>query len=294
MPISGCMAVLEFLDIVDAGVMPINMDGEETPAAFTGQSLKLDILKEPADLGPDIVALTSSCLAHLQRAEASGILAQKLGQSTERKPQKKVSSIRRSASMPLTVPFLEQLLPSSISKGLRDAMHDALKNVMTERDEAQASLIASSLSHVHEVERERKHGDLAKKKLRAAEAEARRHQQGGLFGVDRFKDPRSEEWKEVQRHLEEMVKNADNEIESLSQQLTKEVADKTAAKLEAYRLQDSMQLLRASDLAEKQALADELRNAREQLDELKDKSRSSDEEVKRLTTMLAKREENRG
>ena len=170
-------------------------------------------------------------------------------------------------------------------------MHNALKSVMTERDEAQASLIASSLLHVHEVERERKHGDLAKKKYLAAEAEAKRLQQGGLF-ADRFKDQRSQEWKEVQRHLEEMVKHADNEIETLSQQLTKEVADKTSAKLEVYRLRDSMKHLRDSDTAEKQALADELRKAREQLEEYKEKSRSSDEEVKRLKAMFEKQDQN--
>jgi hypothetical protein len=286
------MAVLEFLDIVDAGVMPIDENGEEASTELIAPSIRQDIQMEPMDWAPEIVALTTSCLTHLQRAEASGMLALKLGHAEARKVERKAPSFRRSATMPTSAPFLEPLLPLSITEGLRDAVHDALKNVMTERDEAQASLIASSLSHLHEVERERKHGDLAKKKLRAAEAETKRLQQGGLF-AERFKDPRGcQEWKEAQKHLEEMVKNADNEIKALSQLLAREAADKMAAKLEAYRLEDSMKLVRASDLAEKQALADELRKARGLLEELKEKTRVSDEEVKRLREILAVKEQN--
>lgn len=287
LPISACMAVLEFLDIVDAGVMPIDENGKEASMALIAHSKQRGTENEPLDRAPEIVALTASCLTHLLRAEASGVLAQKLGHAEEQKVEKKAHSFRRSTTMPTTVPFLEPLLPLSITEGLRDAVHDALKNVMTERDEAQASLIASSLSHLHEVERERKHGDLAKKKLLAAEAETKRLQQGGLF-AERFKDPRGcQEWKDAQKHLEEMVKNADNEIKALSQQLAREAADKTAAKLEAYRLEDSMKHVRASDLAEKKALADELRKARELVEELKEKARVSGEEVKRLKEILS-------
>jgi hypothetical protein len=281
MPVPGCMAVLEFLDIVDAGVMPVDINGDDIATPLMAKAIPRDNSNERVDRAPEIMSLTASCLTYLLRAEASGILSQKLGLPQQETKKKKVPNMNRSASMPNSTPFLEPLLPASISEGLRDAMHSALKNVMTDRDDAQASLIASSVLHVHEIERERKKGELAKKKLQIAEAHLKRQQQGGLF-AERFKDPRIEDLKNVQTNLEEMLKGSEEEISTLCTQLAKEVAEKTAAKLEIYRLQEITKHLRASDSAEKQALEDELHQARVQLAEANETSRALEEEVQRL------------
>lgn len=278
MPVSGCMAVLEFLDIVDAGIMPVDFNGDDTDTPLTTQSIPRDSSDQALDRAPEIMALTASCLTYLLRAEASGILSQKLGSRQHENKKNKVPNMNRSASMPNSAPFLEPLLPASISEGLRDAIHSALKNVMTDRDDAQASLIASSVLHVHEIERERKKGELAMKKLQVAEAHLKRQQQGGLF-AERFKDPRVEDSKIVQNSLEEMLKGSEEEIKALGKQLAQEVAEKTAAKLEIYRLQEITNHLRASDSAEKKALEEELRKARAALAEANEKSRANEEEV---------------
>jgi vacuolar-type H+-ATPase subunit I/STV1 len=288
MPVSGCMAVLEFLDIVDAGIMPVDFNGDDNATAWIPKSIPRDSSNEAVDRAQEIAALTATCLTCLLRAETSGILSQKLGLRQFENENKTIPNTGRSASMPNSAPFLEPLLPASISEGLKAAMHSALKNVMTDRDDAQASLIASSVLHVHEIERERKKGELAMKKLQVVEAHLKRQQQGGLF-AERFKDPRIEDSKNVQKSLEEMLKGSEEEINELCKQLAKEVAEKTAAKLEIYRLQEIANHLRASDSAEKKALEDELRKVRAELAEAKKKSPAKEDEVKRLNEGLEAR-----
>jgi hypothetical protein len=268
MPVDGCMAVLEFLEI-DAGVMPVL--GGSAPEDTRPNTLQDDIAEEAMsnDRASEIMSLTSACLTHLLRAEASGILVQQLGAPKEKKVVEVLtqpSPIRKTESMPVSNPYLEPLLPSTVSSGLRDAMHEALRSVMTERDEAQSQLISSSIQHLHEMESERKQVELAKKKLFVAEDQARRQQ--GLF-AERFKDPKVRATEDLQRYLEEMVKSSDMEIEALCRQLAKEVSEKTESRLEIVRLKESMKLERETDAAEKRALEEALRKARKQLSETK-------------------------
>lgn len=267
MPIVGCMSILEFLEI-DAGVMPV-LEGNTEGEISVSSTLESAKQETPVDRTREIMALTSACLTHLLRAEASGILVQHL-----RVPKSaELPTYRKAANFPLKNPFLEPLLPSTVSNGLRDAMHEALRTVMTERDEAQAQLIATSVQHVHEMESERKHVELTKKKLLVAEDQAKRQQ--GLF-AERFKDPKVRSAEDLQKYLEEMVKSSDKEIQGLCKQLAKEVTEKTASKLEIMRLKDSMKLERETDAAEKRALEEALMKAREQLAEANSKMHAAE------------------
>lgn len=278
MPIDGCTALLEFLSIPGAISMDMGTDeSDELSVPLNMPSPSEDSVTIARS--SEIISLTSACLSHLLRAEASGFLAQTLAQprAPAPAPEKK---LRRSESVPTPAPFLDPLLPSSISGRLRDAMHSALNSIMKERDEAHAQLIATNVLHVHEMENERKQSELVRRKLHLAVEQSKRQQ--GLF-AERFRDPAA---RDLQKYLENMVKNSDSEITKLCRELAKEVSEKTEKNLENYRLQESQKIVREADAAEKRALEDELRKARELLTEANEKAQAAELEARRLQEEL--------
>ena len=88
-----------------------------------------------------ILALTSAVQTEILRAEAKEMLSQR--EANAKSPlQKLQQNLSRQPSAP---PYLEPLLPSTISDGLRKSLHEALIMVMAERDEAHARMIAASV-----------------------------------------------------------------------------------------------------------------------------------------------------
>jgi hypothetical protein len=261
LPIRGCMAVLEFLDIVHAGIMPLLDLKNAPPESMTNLAGYSESPFEAEALMAELNSLSSSCINYMARAERSSIMAKDLLCGSNISDEACFVQKNESNDVEVTCPSVEPIIPASFADELQQATHEALKIAMIERDEAQASLIASSVLHVHEIERERKQGELMKRKLQNVEGQANRLQIGGLF-VDRFKDPQIQE---AQRLLEDTVKKMEEEIRTLGIQLAQEVAEKTAAKLETYRLTELMNLMKSSAASDKKALEQELQRTRKQL-----------------------------
>jgi hypothetical protein len=285
MPLNGCIAVLEFLDLTDAGTISIR-NGTEIEGMRPSGSSK-DSVDVSLDYVGEIMSLSSACLSHLVRAETSGIMAQKLDQEKEsRTPTRDPNPLITTNPQPTAVsPFFDPLLPSNVTAELKLAMHNALTQVMEERDEAQAELIAASIFHVHEMESERRQVELVKKKLTMAQEELRRHQHQGLpLFADRSKS--ANVGTDLRKYLEQMVENSDKEIKGLCEQLTKEVNDKTKANLEILRLKESQKIERERDAGEIRALTDELIKAREELVSTQDKLRLAMEEIQNMKEIV--------
>lgn len=239
------------------------------------------------DHAREIASMTSACHSELLRAQSRIVLAQRLDKFEVEEPPSPTpatpkKNLSRSDSGPMSpAPYLDPLLPTSISDGLRDAMHEALMTVMAERDEAQAQLIAASVLHVHEMESERKKMDLLNEKLRHTQEGAKKEKQG-LF-ADRFKRQPSEN--SLHKYQEQIIQSTDSELVGLCQQLAGEISAKTSASLEVIRLKESRKIEREQDAAAKEALQEELRKAREQLAAEQEKSLLATEETQKWKEM---------
>lgn len=167
----------------------------------------------------------------------------------------------------------EPLLPPSVADNFHEAMHEALVNVMAERDEAHAQLIAANVLHIHQLEQAKRKNERLRIELKVAEE--LKEVQVQLPNVVQFFGGKFENnaQKERQKALEEKIegferilgKNQDDEINALCHQLNGEISAKTSHALEIIRLKETREIERKNELAEKQALKEELRRVKELL-----------------------------
>jgi uncharacterized protein YPO0396 len=134
-------------------------------------------------------------------------------------------------------------------------MYGALMTVMEERDEAHARMVAAGVLHVHEMDQQRKKVDRLQSELDALQS---RQPSAGSSGSSNNVD-------EIRRAARALQEESEAELLSLCQQLTTEIASRTSASLEIARLKESRRLERENELAERQALEDELKRTRELL-----------------------------
>lgn len=154
----------------------------------------------------------------------------------------------------------EPLLPPSVSDQMQVAMHEALVNVMAERDEAHAQLIASNIFHVHELEQERRRNEKLRieQELKEERAKFQQPNVGAFFQNlhdDRARRNLLAKFDDFERIL---GNNTDEELAQTSRQLAEEVSAKTSHALEIVRLKEARDIERQNEAAEKQALKDEL------------------------------------
>lgn len=208
-----------------------------------------------------IFGLLSACGTELLRAETS----ERRTLPTAPSPTVPARALPSETTSPsLNIQVYDPLLPPSFSDQMQEAMHEALVNVMAERDEAHAQLIASNVLHVHELEQERRKNE----KLRIEQdlkEERRRFQQpnvGSFF--QNLNDDRSRRNLEAKLNDFERVlgRNNDQELADTSRQLADEVSAKTSHALEIVRLKEAREIERRNEAAEKQALKDELRRVK--------------------------------
>jgi hypothetical protein len=226
----------------------------------------------------EILACTVSCENDLVRAETQGRYAQRLIESYQieqgRSKAASVSSKQVAIPTPVLIrttsqPFLEPLLPSEITENLHEAMHGALMNVMTERDESHAQLIAASVLHMHEMERERKKVNNLTEQLAATQRLVRAQQNAGGNAFFADKTPIVRENDDMKGKMSEihqkMIQSSEEEMLALCQQLAGEISAKTSASLEIIRLKESRNIERENERAEKEALKNELKRYKELL-----------------------------
>ena len=254
------------------------------PSLFNGDSASsvMDILGPVVDPSitslQDILACTVSCENDLVLAETQGLYAQRLIESyrMEQGGPKDTAAV----SKPLTIstpalnrtmsqPFLEPFLPSKIIENLHEAMHGALMHVMTERDESHAQLMAASVLHMHEMEQERKKVDRLTEQLAAMQELVNAHQKAGGTSLFTDKKPIQQEKDEMNGKMteiqERMLRSSEEEMITLCHQLAAEISAKTSASLEVIRLKENRKIERENELAEKEALKNELKRYKELL-----------------------------
>ena len=144
---------------------------------------------------------------------------------------------------------------------LQEAMHKALVAAMTERDEAHAQLVASSVLHVHEMESERKKNDRLTRKLVVAEKLNAEASAGGSFflGSDEV----------AQKHNisanSNVIQSSDDELLHMCRQLSSEIESKTAASLEIVRWKEGLKIEREAEKTRRDEMQQEIDALKEQV-----------------------------
>lgn len=171
------------------------------------------------------------------------------------------------SARPMVQPALyEPLLPPSVSERFNEAMHKALINVMEERDEAHAQLIAANVLHIHEVEQEKRKNIRLNIEMQVAKDVARMQQSNVVQFFTKFDDRPQRELQAKLEGFERILGNTnDEEMTAMCHQLAGEISAKTSHALEVVRLKESRELERKNETAENQALKDELRRVKELL-----------------------------
>jgi hypothetical protein len=146
-----------------------------------------------------------------------------------------------------------------ISNHFRDAMYSALMTVMEERDEAHARMVAADVMHVHELEQERNVRKHLSYQLQRRNAELESLKEAIKKGNVNSNTTSKESLPS------RADSQTDNELVSLCQQLSAEIASRTSASLEILRLKESRKIERENEAAEREALERELQLAREAL-----------------------------
>jgi hypothetical protein len=209
-----------------------------------------------------LLGLLSACETELFRAENHAMNSKAI---VAKGPPPIAAASDAMAPLPS---LYEPLLPPSVTEGFHDAMHEALMRVMDERDEAHATLVASKVLHVHELEQERKINQRLTQQLKMAEALAReRVQMPQLpdFFQQKSKKPEAEAKAMMHKYELEIQKNNDAEMAVISQQLASEVAQKTSHALEIKRRKETREIERKYEADEAVALKEELKRVKEML-----------------------------
>jgi hypothetical protein len=208
-----------------------------------------------------IFSLLSVCETKLLRAEKADSTVS---------PAKAIDENKDNVASTSTViksEVYEPLLPPSVTDHFHEAMHEALMNVMAERDEAHAQLIAASVLHIHQLEQEKRKNERLQIELQVAE-EIKQIQLPNVahFFGGKFDDKPKRELEEKIEGFERILgKNQDDDINALCHQLAGEISAKTSHALEIIRLKETREIERQSESAEKQALKEELRRVKQLL-----------------------------
>ncbi|KAL7581501.1 hypothetical protein ACA910_022070 [Epithemia clementina (nom. ined.)] len=235
LPIDGLISLTEFLELTDVSTSNIIGEGSERQGSFRSQ-FQREIDNIQASF-VDIDKLTKVCQASIVQAETNSVMADRLLRTKG----------LRSAEASNIPQFLNVSSPV-LSSRLHNAVHDALMEVMAERDQSRANFAAADVLHVHELQQERK-----RSKRLAEELEEKK----SLLPEDKA---------QARIRKQQQETNNDNELLSLCQQLSTEIAARTSATLEIERLKDMRKTERSNESAEKEALQEEIRKLKEQLE----------------------------
>jgi len=158
----------------------------------------------------------------------------------------------------------DPLLPPSVSKIMQETMHEALINVMHERDQAHSQLIASNVLHVHELEQERRKTQKLKIQQMVNDERGRLEQPNVASFFQNISDDRAKRGLQMRLDgIERMLASSyATDLIEASRQLAEEVEAKTAHALEAVRQKDIREIEKKNYDAETQALQEELRRVK--------------------------------
>jgi len=227
-------------------------------------------LPEPENRSGAILNLLSACDAELGQVQTRTAVDEGI------QPIRVITNPDTHSTIESELIIYDPLLPPSLIDHIHNSLHDALTNVQAERDEMHAKLIGANVMHTHSLERMRK-------KMERLEISATLSQQiervqrrqdlqaphlSNVFGKNEQRLERLRE--EIDRKIEKayhVIRNddADEEMMQLCGQLAGEISCRTSHALEIERFERTREAERKTELAEKEALKDELRRAQELL-----------------------------
>jgi len=136
------------------------------------------------------------------------------------------------------------------------AIHEALTTAMTERDEAQSQLMAERVFHTHELDQERRKVDMLEKKvdfLKNSLIDESASAAAYFLGQENIPNKNS-----LGKIEKAMIQDVDAELIELCRQLSSEISMRVSKELEVVRLQESRQIEREIEKAERKKLEDEV------------------------------------
>ena len=248
--------------------MDITLNGDDQESS--DQSNAASRIDSPTELKMErseaILSLIQTCETELLRTQSNTVEVAPVQAIGKAEPV--VTSTSRE-ELHLTKSWIhEPLLPQSVTDRFQNAMHEALTNVMLERDEAHAHLISANVLHIHELEQEKRKNDRLKIGKQVSESVARFKQPNVANLFAKF-DPKFDDGKQKQLEakiegFERLVKDSGDEaLVEITKQLASEVAEKTANALEVTRLKQALELVKANNKSETDALKEELRRMKE-------------------------------
>ena len=241
---------------------PQTENGPETiqdePAA-SGE--KMDVLHPESLPDPEkVLSLISICSTKLLRAEQSGQQLPNLPPKTHQETQ----ILLDPAAWSNYTTFGSPLLPASVHEELQRSMHDALIDIMAERDATNAQLIATSQLHSHELEHEKRKNRLLELELEVLRRFSQTNQPGGnLFGGQLAGNTPQKDLEAKVKKLQ--MENSDDMMVALSQQLGVEIHEKTELQAEINRMKESDKLKCENETSENEALKKELKRVKDLL-----------------------------
>lgn len=231
-----------------------NVDEIATIATRNELGQSVAVTDETNSSHDSVLRLLSKCQAELVRAQGRGRLAAKLAAKISDISHKLPDHVESSAEVQTKQSVSEAEL-------MHVAMHKQLMSVMSQRDDAHAQLVSSSVLHVHEMETERRKIELLTKKLEVAE---KLNSGGGRLFAGR-EDVAGR--KSLLKFEKESMQNTDAELLEMCRQLSSEISAKTSASLENVRLKESRKIEHDRHTARQKALEDEVKRCKKQLRE---------------------------
>ena len=286
LPVEGLVALSELLGILsstkDVGIGSNNgieeslIKGSAALSEIPDEGEELDNnapapKENTSDRSAKIFDLLAVCEAEVLRAAAKGSEYVKIDTSESEKKEQEETRPQNSHASDAVInnDVYEPLLPPSVTEHFHEAMHDALMNVMAERDEAHAQLIAANVLHIHQLEQEKKKNERLRIELEVAEEMSKL--QMPMPNVAQFfgAKPDDSQRRELEAKMEEferiLGKNQDDDIDALCNQLAGEISAKTSNALEILRLKESREIEKKNLSQEKKALQEELKRVKDLL-----------------------------
>lgn len=226
LPVEALAALVDFLNVQNVSTKLC------LPPAISVRAVS----KKPPQ---SVCVSTDTIVKHLARAESQALFAARLSGRTSAEDEQNRSGV--------------QVVYQTASGQFRQAMYSALMNVMEERDEAHARMVADGVLHAHELDQQRK---LVRRLTTEVDA-LKMHRGAEDQGVSYTE--------QVRRADRAMQQDSEAELLSLCQQLASEISSRTSASLEIVRLRETREIERQNEAAERVALELELKRTKELL-----------------------------
>jgi hypothetical protein len=276
LPIDALAAISEVLGI-DSSTIDVGSQNQRNDSAQRA-------IRPDDNLATELTTKRSETMLSLLRAYETDLLRAE----NTKQPVVVSQAINRQGTLPKshehtnkTAWIHEPTVPASVTERFQEAMHEALMNVMSERDEAHARLISANVLHIHELEQEKRKNERLRIEMQVSEEAAKLRRPlnvANLFA--KFDDAKTKQLEAKLQSFEQILKtNSDDEMASLSQQLAVEISTKTAHALEIARLKETMEITNANRGAEKDALKEELRRLKQLLLKEQENREMADQEA---------------